>query len=64
LAGPEVSDERDPCPGGVWDEVVVSLDDFGGEQGGDDGSEALNNNFGSQVDQNRYSGSRMVLERV
>ena len=50
LVGPEVPDGRVPGPGGVWDKVVISLDDFGEEQSGDDGGELLNGKFGSQVD--------------
>ena len=42
LVGPEVPDGGESGPGGVRDEVVISLDDFGGDQGGDDGGELLN----------------------
>ena len=50
LVSPEVPDRRESGPSGVWDEVVVSLDDLGGEQSGDDGGDVLNGDFRSQVD--------------
>jgi len=56
LSRPEVPDGGKPGSSSVRDEVVVGLDDFGGEQNWDDSGDLLNGDFRRQVDPSVVQG--------
>jgi len=56
LSRPEVPDGREPRPSGVRDEVMIGLDDFGCEQGGDDGGDLLNGDVLRDVNPSLVNG--------
>ena len=61
LGRSEIPDGRDPRPGRIRDEVVISENDFGGHEGGDDRSDLLNGDFGRYVDPSCVQG---LLDRA
>ena len=61
LGRPEIPDGGESGPGGVRDEVVGSLDNFGVDQNRDDGGEFLNGDIGGQVDPSFVQG---LLDRA
>lgn len=64
LSRPKVPDGRETGPGSALDEVVVGLDDFWGEQEGDDGGDFLDCDVGSQVDPSFVNGLLDRPEKV
>ena len=56
LSRSEVPDRREPGSNRIRDEVMIGLDDFGGQQGGDDGGDFLNGDVARDVNPGIVNG--------